>query len=74
MGNKRYWPWVLLLAFVAYIGLVRIPRYDFAVEKAEGDRAFVYRFDRMTGRIDRYVEDGTCVTFRQHCTFEELKN
>ena len=70
MTDKSFLPWVALI-IVAYLAIVRTPRYDFTVEKVGQDQAFVYRFDRFTGRIDRYASDGNCISFRKHCAFEE---
>ena len=65
MRNKQFWLWMALVVAV-YLVITRTPRYNFVVQTD-----FVYRLDRFSGRIDRYVSDGTCITFRKHCIFEE---
>ena len=71
MADKKALSWIIVV-IVAYLVFFRTPRYDFTVEKVGQDDAFVYRFDRFTGRIDRYKSDGSCVSFRKHCAFENL--
>lgn len=65
---------VLMASIVAaslgcLIGTVVSSRFEFAIG---GERSeFVYRLDRRTGQISRWAQDGTCIAFQRHCTFEQ---
>ena len=60
-----------VIAFLVILLIRSLPRYEMVVVKdAKENLEWVYRLNRVTGRVSRYAFDGTCVDFPQHCAFE----
>ena len=70
MSGTRNFVVAFMIALLTLIVLTQcFPRYEMALEMKD-DYTYVYRLDRRTGQICRYLQDGSCVAFKRRCAFE----